>query len=69
MDFHTKHKLLILSHSPRHYRMMGKLVAQAKDLPFEGTLPKISDPSHGIPLPKDYTEEECQCPATYDGLF
>jgi uncharacterized protein YbgA (DUF1722 family)/uncharacterized protein YbbK (DUF523 family) len=33
VDFHTKYKLLILSHSPKHYRAMGKLVAQAKDLP------------------------------------
>jgi uncharacterized protein YbgA (DUF1722 family) len=32
VDFHTKHKLLILSHSPKHYQMMGKLVARAKDL-------------------------------------
>jgi uncharacterized protein YbgA (DUF1722 family)/uncharacterized protein YbbK (DUF523 family) len=35
VDFHTKHKLLILSHSPKHYQMMGKLVAQAKDLPLK----------------------------------
>jgi len=35
VDFHTKHKLLILSHSPKHYKMMGKLVAQAKDLPLK----------------------------------
>jgi len=27
VDFHTRHKLLILSHSPEHYRQMGKLVA------------------------------------------
>jgi uncharacterized protein YbgA (DUF1722 family) len=32
VDFHTEHKLLILSHSPKHYQTMGKLVAQAKDL-------------------------------------
>jgi uncharacterized protein YbgA (DUF1722 family)/uncharacterized protein YbbK (DUF523 family) len=32
VDFHTKHKLLILSHSPKHHQMMGKLVAHAKDL-------------------------------------
>ncbi len=32
VDFHTKHKLLIFSHSPKHYQTMGKLVAQAKDL-------------------------------------
>jgi len=35
VDFHTKHKLLILSHSPRHYRMMGIFVARAKDLPLK----------------------------------
>ena len=32
VDFHTKHKLLILSHSPKHYQTMGKLVAKAKAL-------------------------------------
>jgi uncharacterized protein YbgA (DUF1722 family)/uncharacterized protein YbbK (DUF523 family) len=34
VDFHTQHKLLILSHSPKHYQIMGKLVAQAKDIPL-----------------------------------
>lgn len=28
--FHTAHKLLLLSHSEKHYRAMGKLVAEAK---------------------------------------
>jgi len=32
IDFHTHHKLLILSHSPKHYQIMGKLVARAKDI-------------------------------------
>jgi uncharacterized protein YbgA (DUF1722 family) len=31
VDFHTRHKLLILSHSPKHYQLMGKLVAGRKD--------------------------------------
>jgi uncharacterized protein YbgA (DUF1722 family)/uncharacterized protein YbbK (DUF523 family) len=35
VDFHTIHKSLILSHSPKHYQAMGKLVAQAKDLPLK----------------------------------
>jgi uncharacterized protein YbgA (DUF1722 family)/uncharacterized protein YbbK (DUF523 family) len=35
MDFHTKHKLLIFSHSPKHYQVMGKLVARVKDLPLK----------------------------------
>ena len=30
VDFHTKHKLLILSHSQTHYRKLGRLVAEAK---------------------------------------
>ena len=30
VDFHTRHKLLVLAHSPKHYRLLGKLVAQAK---------------------------------------
>ena len=33
--FHTRHKLLILSHSPKHYQVMGKWVAQAKDVPLK----------------------------------
>lgn len=35
VDFHTRHKLLILSRSPKHYQTMGKLVARAKDLPLK----------------------------------
>jgi len=34
VDFHTKHKLLILSHSPETYRTMGKLVAEGKQFPL-----------------------------------
>jgi uncharacterized protein YbgA (DUF1722 family) len=30
--FHTDHKLLCLAHSPKHYRMMGKLVARGKEI-------------------------------------
>ncbi|MFP4474676.1 MAG: YbgA family protein [Desulfatibacillaceae bacterium] len=32
VDFHTRHKLLILSHSQEEYRALGKLVARAKEL-------------------------------------
>ncbi len=32
VDFHTRNKLLILSHSPKHYRVMGKLVAEGKQM-------------------------------------
>ena len=32
VDFHTRNKLLILSHSQKHYRLMGKLVAEGKKM-------------------------------------
>jgi hypothetical protein len=35
VDFHTDHKLLVLSHSPRHYTALGRLVAHAADHPLE----------------------------------
>jgi len=31
VDFHTTHKLLLLSHSEKEYREMGRLVARAKE--------------------------------------
>jgi uncharacterized protein YbgA (DUF1722 family) len=32
VEFHTKHKLLILSHSAQYYQEMGRLVARAKQM-------------------------------------
>jgi len=34
VDFHTRNKLLILCHSPKHYQEAGRLVANAKKAPF-----------------------------------
>ena len=33
VDYHSRNKLLLLSHSQKHYRLMGKLVANEKKLP------------------------------------
>lgn len=33
VDFHSRNKLLILSHNQKHYREMGKIVAAGKALP------------------------------------
>lgn len=33
VEFHTRNKLLILSHSEKHYRLMGKMVAQSENMP------------------------------------
>jgi uncharacterized protein YbgA (DUF1722 family) len=35
VTFHTTHKLLILSHSTKHYEVMGRLVAQGKKVPLK----------------------------------
>ena len=35
VDFHTRNKLLVLSHSPQHSRLMGKLVADGKQQPIQ----------------------------------
>lgn len=35
VDFHTRNKLLILAHSEKHHRAMGKLVAGGKSLPAQ----------------------------------
>lgn len=32
VDFHTRHKLLILAHSRKHYTSLGRLVAKAKGM-------------------------------------
>jgi len=32
VDFHTDHKLLLMAHSPEHYRALGRLVAGAKSM-------------------------------------
>jgi uncharacterized protein YbgA (DUF1722 family) len=33
IDFHSDHKLLIMSHSPKHLRVLGGLVANGKQMP------------------------------------
>jgi uncharacterized protein YbgA (DUF1722 family)/uncharacterized protein YbbK (DUF523 family) len=38
LEFHTKHKLLILSHSTRNYQELGRLVAGAKKIPVQQLL-------------------------------
>jgi uncharacterized protein YbgA (DUF1722 family)/uncharacterized protein YbbK (DUF523 family) len=38
VDFHTRNKLLFLAHSQKHYRLMGKLVAEGKKLPSKELL-------------------------------
>lgn len=39
VDFHTRHKLLLLSHSPKHYYEMGPMVAEAGTRELDELLP------------------------------
>ena len=34
MEFHARNKLLLLSHSEKHYRILGKMVAGGKEFPL-----------------------------------
>jgi uncharacterized protein YbgA (DUF1722 family) len=34
VEFHTKHKFLVLAHSETHYRRLGRIVAAAKQIPL-----------------------------------
>ncbi len=38
IEFHTRHKLLILAHNQQRYREMGRLVARAKVMPLKDLL-------------------------------
>jgi uncharacterized protein YbgA (DUF1722 family) len=40
VDFHTRHKLLVMSHSIRHYRDLGRLVSQARGSNVSSLLPE-----------------------------
>ncbi len=35
VEFHTRHKLLLLAHSPEHYREMGRVMAHITEGPLE----------------------------------
>ncbi len=43
VDFHARHKLLLMAHSETHVRALGKLVAAAKKLPAKELLEKYAD--------------------------
>ena len=43
VTFHTEHKLLILSHSPKHLSALGKLVASTKKLKHEALFSQYSN--------------------------
>jgi uncharacterized protein YbgA (DUF1722 family)/uncharacterized protein YbbK (DUF523 family) len=40
VDFHTRHKLLLLAHSPKHYYEMGPMVAEAGTSDLEEMAPQ-----------------------------
>ena len=43
VKFHTRHKMLLMSHSPDIYRKLGRMVAEAKDRPLKRVLAEYVD--------------------------
>lgn len=43
VDFHTKHKLLIMAHSPDAYRSLGKMVAEIREQTLPGFLSSYTE--------------------------
>ena len=43
VEFHTRHKLLLLAHSEKHYRELGRLVAQAGTLDPRELFPRYQE--------------------------
>jgi uncharacterized protein YbbK (DUF523 family) len=43
VEFHTRHKLLLLAHSPKFHGMMGKLVALAKEYSVKESYDRYQD--------------------------
>jgi len=43
VDFHTRHKLTMLSHNQERYREMGRLVAEAGTMDFQSTLDEYAN--------------------------
>lgn len=58
VDFHTDHKLLLLSHDRKHYEEMGRLVAGAKSFPV-GTLYRKYEELFLAALTRKATPKKC----------
>ncbi|WP_136523259.1 YbgA family protein [Geomonas ferrireducens] len=43
VDFHTRHKLLVMSHSTQHYREMGALVAHGREIALPELLERYEE--------------------------
>ena len=69
IDFHTRHKLLILSHSTMHYREMGRLVAQGKALKTAEARARYQALLMEALALKANCQKACQRAAAHDGLF
>jgi uncharacterized protein YbgA (DUF1722 family) len=43
VDFHTRNKLLLMAHSPKHLQRMGNLVANSKKLPMKDLIKEYEE--------------------------
>ena len=69
VDFHTRHKLLLMAHSPKHLKQMGHLVAHAKELSDSGACRTVRETPPGGDGAQIVTGEARKRPAPHDGLL
>ena len=69
VEFHTRHKYLLLAHSERHYRRLGRLVADVKKNLLARSLRGIRPRVHGSAGDSRQREKTRQCPRPHDGIF
>lgn len=69
VEFHTRHKLLLMAHSPVHYKSMGKLVAEAAIKPFADVLDSYFTELMTAAKKNRYSQQASKCAAAYTGLF
>lgn len=68
MEFHTRHKLLIMSHSVQIYRELGQLVAEG-ETSSRRTVCIVSGTAVQSFKTENHDQEKCQCARSSAGLF
>ena len=69
VDFHTREKLLLMSHSQTHYREMGRLVATGKSTPTGNAFQCLRSPVVQGSGPQGNHQKARQCAHAHPGVF
>ena len=69
VDFHSRHKLLIMAHSPKQYQVLGQWVAQGKGVSLDDLLLQYQEMLSSALKAKTHEQEKRQRATTYFGIF